>query len=80
MKFLGLLLILRWARSEFVDFADYESARQKIMISEEQMAFGGQLTLEQDEKLANQCLMTAKFQEVDEGLFNFCNYLGQLFL
>lgn len=50
-----------------INLNSYELKRREILKSEEDMAFGGTILLEGNEKLANDCLMTAKFREIDEG-------------
>lgn len=61
-----------WARLVDSDFSKYESNRQSILLAEQQMAFGGNLTLDEIEESANNCLMKAKFDEVDEGFLINC--------
>lgn len=74
MRFLKINIILVsfhqailqiWATP--IDLKNYESKRREILQFENGMAFGGSLVLEGDEKLANECLMTAKFKELNEG-------------
>ena len=46
----------------------YSQLRENLIEAEEKLSFGGSLKLRGDEIIANKCLMTAKFNEVDEGI------------
>ena len=48
---------------------DYWTKRADLIQEEENLSFGGDLILSEDERLANQALMSAKIKEIEEGLF-----------
>lgn len=48
--------------------SDFETNRDKLIKTEEEMAFGSDVVLNDDEKLVNDTLMEEKFKEIDEGM------------
>ena len=56
----------------------YWKSRAALLQAEENIAFGGDLNLGEDEILANDTLMSAKFKEIDEGSFKFYNIIKNI--
>lgn len=48
----------------------YSQLREELIREEKMLSFGSSLKLEGDEILANECLMAAKYKELDKGGWN----------
>lgn len=71
MALLIKLLLITWASlysSYGMSFKEYLKTRNDLIQEEKLLTFGANLKLEGDEIAANDCLMAAKFKEVDQGL------------
>ena len=76
-SFIAILLCLNWVIDSCIplviarQIGDYWTKRAELIREEENLSFGGDLILNENELLANHTLMSAKLKEIEEGLFIF---------
>ena len=71
LKFVLAFSIALFKNISGIPIEDYVANRKMLMDSEDAIAFGGKLVLKGNEISANECLMKAKYKEVDEGIEQF---------